>query len=160
MEHVITRRLEHLTGTAETPHLGYVVEVRDRRGPAHKAGAYSGDTVWIQLKGGLFVAKATIQIGWIGEYSNIKEVRRRTAGTPIHDVDDFWAHRPKFGYAVVAELQGEHWIDAFWAGPRTYGYEWVVLDEPKKRASWLDRKSAPSGGADLSRAFTDFKLAR
>lgn len=160
MEHVLVRRLEHLTGSASAPRLAFAVEVRERPGPAHKNGAFPGDDFWVQLHGGLFVAKAKVRIAWVGEYSNIREIRRRTAGSPVHDVDDFWARRPKFGYAAVAELQNERWIEPFWAGPRTYGYEWIILDDEKKRSSWLEKKSPPSGGQALEKALASFKAER
>jgi hypothetical protein len=112
--------------------------------------------VWIKLHGGLVVGKARIQIAWVGEYSTLDEIRRRTAGSLIYDLAGFWAGRPKVGYAVVAELRNEQWIDPHWAGPRTYGYEWVVLDE-KKRDSWLATKPAPKGGDDLLERFTAWR---
>ncbi|MEO7803030.1 MAG: hypothetical protein ABIS18_00855 [Actinomycetota bacterium] len=153
MDHVTIRRLEHLTGTTATPSLRFAVEIRDRPGPAHKNGAYSDDVVWVQLHGGLFVAKAKVKIAWIGEYSNVKEVRARTKGSAIHDVESFWARRPKYGYAAVIELHQEHWLDPFWAGPRTYGYEWILLDDTKKRAAWLDPKPPPRSADDLEARF-------
>lgn len=159
MEHVIIRKLEHLTGTSGAPQLGFAVEARDRPGPAHKNGAFSDDVIWVQLHGGLFVAKAKVRISWIGEYSNIKEIRARTKGSPLHDVEDFWARRAKYGYAAVAQLQAETWIDPFWAGPRTYGYEWVVLEDQKKRSAWLEKKDAPRGGEDLVAKFKAWKAA-
>lgn len=160
MEHVLVRRIEHLTGSPAAPRIGFAVEIRDRPGPAHKAGAFPDDVVWVQLHGGLFVAKAKVRIAWIGEYSNIKEVRARTAGSPLRDLDDFWARRPKFGYAAVAQLAEERWIEPFWAGPRTYGYEWIILDDPKKRSNWLDKKPPPSNGVVLQKAFAAYKAPR
>jgi hypothetical protein len=146
VEHVLIRKLEHLAGTKGAPRLGFAVEARDRKGPAHKHGAYSDDVVWVQLHGGLFVAKARVKICWIGEYSRIEEIRRRTSGTPLHDMDSFWAGRPRVGYAAVAELERETWVPPFWAGPRTYGYEWVVLESDEKRSSWLEKSQPPRGG--------------
>ncbi|HZA61214.1 MAG TPA: hypothetical protein VE754_05950 [Actinomycetota bacterium] len=67
MEHVVIGRLEHLTGTAEQPALRYAIETRDRLGPAHKHGAAPGDEVWVQLHGGLVVARATIVLTWLGD---------------------------------------------------------------------------------------------
>ena len=160
MEHVVIRKLEHLTGNATAPRLVFAVEIRDRKGPAHKEGAYPEDTVWIQLHGGLFVAKARVKIAWIGEYSNVQEIRGRTKGAPIYEVDDFWARRPRFGYAAVAQLHHEQWIEPFWAGPRTYGYEWVLLEDAKKHSSWLDPKEPPRGGEDLAAKFSSWKAAR
>ena len=151
-DHVQIRKLEHLTGTSKAPHLAYALETRSTRGPAHKTGAFPDEMVWIKLHGGLVVGKARIQIAWVGEYSALNEIRRRTAGSPMHDLDALWAGRPKVGYAVVAELRNEQWVDPHWAGPRTYGYEWVVLDD-KKRASWLEQKPAPKGGDELLKAF-------
>ncbi|HVL63754.1 MAG TPA: hypothetical protein VM573_01150 [Actinomycetota bacterium] len=153
MDHVVVRKLEHLTGNGSRPHLGFAVETRDRPGPAHKNGAFPDDAVWVQLHGGLFVARARVELCWTGEYARIGEVRRRTHGAPIYDVLDFWRGRPKFGYAAVASLKAETWIEPFWAGPRTYGYEWILLDDDKKRASWLDHKPPPRGGSDLPEAF-------
>lgn len=153
MQHVIIRRLEHLTGDADAPTLGYAVETRERPGPAHKNGAFPDDPVWIQLRGGLFVASADIQLCWIGEYSSIREVRNRTRGSGIHALDGFWAGRPRYGYAAVASLTREKWLEPFWAGPRTYGYEWVLLDDDKKRATWRQVKGPPRGGAELEKAF-------
>lgn len=160
MDHVVVRKLEHLTGNAHSPRLGHAVETRDRPGPAHKHGSYPGDGVWIQLYGGLFVAKARIVLGWVGEYSHVEEVRRRTQGAPIHDVIDFWKGRARFGYAAVAELSHERWIEPFWAGPRTYGYEWIVLEDAKKRSSWLDPKPPPRTNADLPARFQEWLSAR
>jgi hypothetical protein len=149
MEHVVIRRLEHLTGTADRPSLGHAVESRDRPGPAFKSGTSPGEDVWIQLHGGLFVARAKIQLGWVAEYSSVDSLRARTRGSAIHDIEDFWKGRPRYGYAVVAGLQQEKWIEPFWAGPRTYAYEWVVLEDEKKRSSWLDPKDPPRGGTRL-----------
>ena len=161
MDHVLVRRLEHLTGSASTPRLGYAVETRDRKGPAHKAGAFEPDVVHVQLHGGLFVARAVVKISWIGEYSRIDEIRRRTEGSPVHDVEDFWQGRPRVGYAAVAELVQERWLPVpFWAGPRTYGYEWVVLDDDAKKKSWLEEKEPPRGGEGLKSSFESWRAAR
>ena len=161
MDHVVIRKLEHLTGSQSTPRLGFAVETRDRKGPAHKTGAFEHDAVHVQLHGGLFVARASVKISWIGEYSRIDEIRRRTHGSPIHDLDDFWQGRPRVGYAAVAELVGERWLPApFWAGPRTYGYEWVVLDDDAKRKSWLESKEPPRGGEGLKSDFEAWLRAR
>jgi hypothetical protein len=155
-DHVQIRKLEHLTGSAKAPQLSYAIETRTTRGPAHKAGAFPDDIVWIKLHGGLVVGKAGIQIAWSGEYSALNEIRRRTSDSAIHDVADFWAGRPKVGYAVVAELRNEQWDEPHWAGPRTYGYEWVVLDD-KKRDAWLEAKPPPKGGDDLLRNFLTWR---
>ena len=155
-EHVQIRKLEHLTGNAKAPHLTYALETRTSRGPAHKTGAFPDDLVWIKLHGGLVVGKARIQIAWVGEYSSLNEIRQRTAGSAIHGLEGFWSGRPKVGYAVLAELRNEQWVDPHWAGPRTYGYEWVVLDD-KKRNAWLEVKPPPKGGDDLLKAFLDWK---
>lgn len=150
---MIVRRLEHLAGTRNAPALSFAVETRDRPGPAHKAGAFPDDVVWVQLQGGLFVAKARVQICWIGEYSNINEVRGRTRGSQLAALKAFWVGRPRYGYAAVATLKNEGWIDPFWGGPRTYGYEWILLDDDKKRKTWLDRKDAPRAGDGLRASF-------
>ena len=152
-DHVLIRNLEHLTGSERAPRLCYAVETRSSPGPAYKNGAFPDDLVWIKLHGGLVVGKARVRISWTGEYSTLAEIRARTRGAPIHDVPGFWAGRPKVGYAVVAELTGERWVEPQWAGPRTYGYEWVVLDGDKKRATWLEPKDVPRGGAELEAAF-------
>ena len=161
MDHVLIRRLEHLTGSASSPRLGFAVETRDRRGPANKEGAFDGDVVHVQLHGGLFVARAVVKICWVGEYFGIDEIRERTKGSPLYELDGFWAGRARVGYAAVAELMQERWLPApFWAGPRTYGYEWVVLSNDAKRKSWLDAKEAPRGGEDLAARFESWRAAR
>ena len=153
MDHVVVRSLGHLTGDAGKPAVGFAVETRDRPGPAYKEGSSPDDVVWVQLDGGLFVAKARIVIGWVGEYSSVDEVRDRTTG-PLHDLDAFWAGRPRYGYSAVARLQQESWLDEpFWAGPRSYGYEWILLENEKKRSSWLDPKPPPRGGEGLRDRF-------
>ena len=156
---MIIRKLEHLTGNARAPRLTYAIETRASAGPAHKTGAFPDDTVWIKLHGGLMVGKAKIRIAWVGEYSSLHEIRSRTEDSDINKVDGFWAGRPKVGYAVIAELKDERWIDPHWAGPRTYGYEWVVLDD-KKRDQWLEEKSAPRGGEALVDDFGRWKKER
>lgn len=154
MDHVLIRKLEHLTGSVRRPDLGYAIETRERPGPAHKNGAYPDDPVWVQVAGGLFVARARIELCWVGEYSGVAEVRRRTQNSTLYELKDFWRGRPRYGYAAVASLRAEAWIEPFWAGPRSYGYEWVLLDDDKKQASWLDRREPPRGGADLKDRFT------
>ena len=158
--HVIVRKLEDLTGSAARPDLGYAVESRDRPGPAHKHGAFPDDVVWVQLRGGLYIAKAHVKIGWVGEYSAVNEVRARTRGSALHDQASFWAGRPRSGYAAVAELTQERWLEPFWAGPRTYGYEWIVLESNKKKASWLEPREAPRSADDLAVAFRSWREAR
>lgn len=153
MDHVIVRKLEHLTGTSDRPALGYAVETRERPGPAFKTGTSPDEGVWVQLHGGLFVAKARVKLGWVAEYGGIDSVRARTRGSEIYDLDDFWKGRPRLGYAVVASLQHEKWVEPFWAGPRTYGYEWIVIEDEKKRTTWLEPKEPPRGGAGLLEQF-------
>ena len=157
MDHVVIRKLEHLTGTASAPSVSYAVETRDRPGPAHKGGAFPGDVVWVKLHGGLMVAKARVRLAWVGEYSSIEEVRRRTRGSPLFDLIDFWKGRPRYGYAAVAELEQERWIEAHWAGPRTYGYEWVLLYDDKKVRSWLEPKPPPRSADDLKARFGSWR---
>jgi hypothetical protein len=148
MEHVLIRRLEHLTKSDSAPTLGFGVEIRDRPGPLYKHGAFQDDVAWIQLHGGLFVGRAVVRICWVGEYSDVGSVRSRTKGAPIHEVEDFWLGRPRYGYAGVATLSRESWLDRpFWAGPRTYGYEWVLLENDAKRRSWLEPKEPARGAA-------------
>lgn len=150
-EHVQIRGLEHLSGGDDRPRVGIGIETRDRPGPAFKAGVYSEDILWIQLRGGLIVAKATVKIAWRGEYSGIDEIRRRVPGALVPD--SFWAGRSRFGYAIVATLEHERWVDPFWAGPRSYAYEWIVLESDAKRKSWLEEKPPPRGGGDLRAKF-------
>jgi hypothetical protein len=154
VDHVVIRSLATLTGDPAQPALGFAVETRDRPGPAYKEGSSPDDVVWVQLEGGLFVAKARIVLGWVGEYSSVDEVRARTAGSELHGLDGFWAGRPRYGYAAVARLQHEAWLEEpFWAGPRSYGYEWILLENDKKRSSWLDPKPPPRGGEGLRDRF-------
>lgn len=160
MEHVIVRRLEHLTGTVEQPALGYAVEVRDRPGPAFKGGTDPGEVVWVQVHGGLIVARAEIELGWVAEYAGIDEVRRQTRGSALHDIEDFWRGRARVGYAVVAKLRRERWIEPFWAGPRSYAYEWILLESEKKRSTWVDPRDPPRGGEALRAAFEAWKRER
>ena len=156
-DHILIRKLEHLTGNSDAPALRYAIETRSSAGPAYKNGAFPGDEVQIKLHGGLVVARAQVKIAWVGEFSSRGEIRARTRGAPIRDVEGFWAGRPKVGYAVVAELTNERWVEPRWQGPRTYGYEWVVLDNDKKRATWLEDKPSPRGGDDLMRDFAAWR---
>lgn len=153
MEHVVIRRLEHMTGNAAAPRLSYAVETRASAGPAHKHGAFPDDVVWVKLHGGLMVAKAKVKICWIGSYSSVQEIRDRTRGSQLYQQAAFWSGRPKAGYAAVAELIHERWIEPVWAGPRTYGYEWVVLETEAKRRSWLEGKPPPRNGEELLKTF-------
>ena len=159
-EHVLIRRLEHLTGSTERPRLAFAIETREAKGPAHKHGAFPEDVVWIKLHGGLVVGKARVAICWVGEYGIVHEIRARTRGAPIHNVESYWVGRPRVGYAAVAELTQERWVEPHWAGPRTYGYEWVVLDNDSKRATWLEEKPPPRGGADLLARFLEWRDAK
>ena len=152
-EHVSIRKLEHSTGSAAAPRWGYAVETRASAGPAFKNGAFQDDIVWLKLHGGLVVGKARIKISWVGEYSSIAEVRDRTRGTELHGVESFWAGRDRSGYAALGELVGERWIEPRWEGPRTYGYEWVLLDGDKKKTTWTEPKPEPRGGAELLEGF-------
>ena len=154
MEFVVIRKIEHLSGTKDGPSLGFAVETRDRPGPVFKEGTSPEDVVWIQLQGGLIVGRAAIRLGWVGEYSAVAQVRERTrAHAPLYGLDGFWHGRPRYGYAAVAALERERWVEPFWAGPRSYGYEWVVLEDEKKRRSWLDPKAPPRGGEGLLEQF-------
>lgn len=150
-EHVQIRALEHMHGSEDRPQLAVAVETRDRPGPAFKAGVYSDDVVWIQLRGGLLVGKARVRQSWRGEYSRLDEIKMRAQAARLPE--GFWAGRPRRGYAIVATLDQERWIDPVWAGPRTYGYEWIVLEDDHKRHSWLDEKPPPRGGEGLKNQF-------
>lgn len=158
-DHIVIRKLEHLARTERGPALGYAIETRATAGPAFKNGAFAGDIVWIKLHGGLMIGRAEIKIAWVGEYSSLREIQARTTGSAIQSNASFWAGRPKFGYAVVAELQNERWLEPKWQGPRTYGYEWVVMDSDKKTKSWFEDKPAPRGGDELLREFLAWRGA-
>jgi len=160
VDHVLIRHLEHLTGSAARPDLSFGVELRDRPGPLYKGGAFQDDRVWVQLHGGLVVAQAVVRICWVGEYADVESVRGRTRGSAVHDVEGFWTHRPRYGYAGVVTLHREVWIEPFWAGPRTYGYEWVLLGSDAKRLSWVDPKPPPRGGDQLIGRFRDWLRTR
>ncbi|MFN2594486.1 MAG: hypothetical protein ABR579_06330 [Actinomycetota bacterium] len=160
MDHVVIRKLEHLAAGAHGPNLSFAIETRERPGPAHKNGAFPGDEVWVQLHGGLFVAKAAVELCWVGEYSDIREVRVRTRGSSLFELVSFWSGRPRYGYAAVAKLTAERWVDPFWAGPRTYGYEWVLLENESKQSSWLKPKEPPRSSDDLRGRFNTWKAAR
>ncbi len=67
VDHVVIRKLDHLAGSAARPELSFAIETRDRPGPLFKRGAFPDDGVWVQLHGGLFVAKARVRICWVGE---------------------------------------------------------------------------------------------
>jgi len=151
MEHVLIRKLEHMAGTSSAPNLRFGVEIRDRPGPLHKHGAFPEEPVWIQLHGGLFVARAVVELCWVGEYSSVADVRARTTRSPLFGLEEFWRGRPRYGYAAVTELRRERWLDQpFWAGPRTYGYEWIRLEDDRKRRSWLEPKEAAPRGRGSS----------
>lgn len=157
-EHVVIRDLPLLRGGTDAPHLAVAFETRDRPGPAYKTGVYEDDEVWVQLHGGLFVAKADVKIAFRGEYSKIDEVKRRVAGEGLPE--KLWEGRPRAGYCIVAWLRNERWIEPFWAGPRTYQYEWIVLEDARKRASWLEPKDPPRTGAtDLKERFLRARAA-
>jgi hypothetical protein len=152
-EHVVVRSLQHIVGTPAKPALSIALETRDRPGPAYKAGVFSDDDVWIQVHGGLLVGRARVEIAWRGEFARLDEIKARARELP----EAMWSGRPRAGYAVVAKLTQERWIDPVWAGPRTYGYEWIVLENASKRASWLEPKEPSRGGEGLLR---DFLTAR
>lgn len=160
MDYVAIRRLEHLSGASSAPSIRFAIETRDRPGPIFKNGAFENELMWIQLLGGLFVAKARVQISWVGEYSNLKDIRARTRGSALHDNDEFWSGRPRYGYAAVVALRHESWIEPFWGGPRTYGYEIVRLEDDSKRKSWLDKREAPRQKEDLQAAFKSWLSSR
>jgi hypothetical protein len=151
-EHVLIRPLEWMAGDESRPLLRAGMETRDRAGPAFKHGVYSDDVVWIQLSGGLMVAKARVKESWRGEYSKIDELRRRLSDVPLGEI--IWQGRPRAGYAVIARLDQERWIEPAWQGPRSYGYEWVTLENDSKVKSWLEEKDPPRGGEDLAQRFT------
>lgn len=160
MEHVLIRKLEHMAGTTQGPQLGYAVEIRDRPGPVNKHGAFEDDVVWVQLHGGLMVAKARVKLCWSGEYSDVREIRGKTRGSALHGMSTFWSGRPRWGYAAVASLKQETWVPPFWAGPRTYGYEWVRLDDDKKQVTWLKPKGPPRGAEALREEFDSWLKSR
>lgn len=150
-EHVQIRALEHLVGDGDRPLLRVALETRDRPGPAYKHGVFSDDVVWIQLDGGSMIAKARVRESWRGEYARLDELRKRLADVPLPEA--LWEGRPRHGYAVIARLDQERWIQPVWSGPRSYGYEWVTLENDQKRASWLQEKPPPRGHDDLLARF-------
>lgn len=149
-EHVQIRALEHVRGDEEKPKFVVALETRDRPGPAFKAGVYSDDDVWFQLRGGLMIARGKVVQSWRGEFSRLDEIRARCEDA--HLPESFWQGRPRAGYAIVARVNAR-WIEPYWAGPRTYGYEWIVLEGDSKRKTWLEDKPPPRGGESLREEF-------
>ncbi len=137
------------------PLVSVAVEARDRPGPAFKQGVFPDDTVWIRM-GPLLVARATVKIAWKGEYAFLREVRDRTKGSELYDQEAFWQRKPKIGYAVVAQLREARFLpEATLAGPRSYGYDWIVLESESKQDTWLRKRPPEPKDADLVRRFRE-----
>lgn len=155
VDHVVIFAPEHLAARDGRPKITVAIEARDRPGPAYKHGVYDGDVVWIRM-GPLLVAKAAVAIAWHGEYAVLRELRDRTKGTELYGLDSFWTGKPKVGYAVVAQLEHARFLaEAKLAGPRTYGYEWIVLENDRKRDTWLTPRSPEDKDATVVRRFRE-----
>ncbi len=153
MDHVVIFDPEQVTATGGRPEVTCAVEARDRPGPAFKHGVFNDDVVWIRM-GPLLVAKAIVKIAWKGEYAFLDELRERTKGTPLYALDGFWTGKPKIGYAVVAQLLRAKFLpEPALAGPRTYGYEWIVLENERKVETWLTRRPPEPKDEDLVARF-------
>jgi len=155
VDHVVIMQPEHLQARDGRPRVTVAVEARDRPGPAFKQGVYPDDVVWIRM-GPLLVARATVKIAWKGEYAFIRELRDRTKGSELQHDDDFWQGKPKIGYAVVATLQNARFLpEPALAGPRTYGYDWVVVENDRKRETWLTKRPPEPKDAPLVERFNE-----
>lgn len=155
MDHVVIFEPHHFKSVKGRPDLTVAVEARDRPGPAFKEGVFPDDTVWFRM-GPLLVAKATVKIAWKGEYAFIRELRKRTEETELANDEAWWLRRPKIGYAVVAQLtQARYLSSAKLGGPRSYGYDWIVLDSESKRKTWLNLREPEPKDADLLRRFRE-----
>ena len=140
---------EHLSARDGRPNLTMAVEARDRPGPAYKHDVLSDDVVWIRM-GPLLIATARIKLARKIEYAFTKELRERTKGSELYDLDAFWSGKPKIGYAVVAELKEARFLpEPALAGPRTYGYDWIVLENERKHETWLTRRPPEGKDRDL-----------
>lgn len=150
---------EHVRAHDGRPLVPYAVEARDRPGPAFKHGVFPDDVVWIRM-GPLLIAKAVVKIAWKGEYAFVRELRDRTRGSHMHGDDSFWQHRPKIGYAVVATLEPARFLpEPVLAGPRSYGYDWIVLESESKQETWLTHRPPEPKDADLVRRFREMSSA-
>lgn len=146
---------EQVSATNGRPNVTMAVEARDRPGPAYKQGVFPEDVVWIRM-GALLVAKASVRIAWKGEYALLRELRERTKGTGLYGADSFWAGKPKIGYAIVAHLKDQRFLpEARLAGPRTYGYDWIVLENERKRDTWLETRPPEDKDRELVRRFRE-----
>ena len=106
------------------------------------------------------VAAGELQAAGLGAAVIIMGIMQREGGMHRRPRQHDRHHRQRqLGGAAIrrAELQHESWIEPFWAGPRTYAYEWVLLENDKKHKSWLDRKDSPRTGADLAAKFEAWK---
>lgn len=155
MDHVVILAPELVSSLGGRPNVPVALEARDRPGPAYKEGVYADDVVWIRM-GPLLVAKASVKIAWKGEYAMLRELRERTKGSVLHASDSFWAGKPKVGYAVVAQLKNQRFLpEAKLAGPRTYGYDWIVLENERKRETWLETRPPEEKDRDLVKRFKE-----
>lgn len=144
---------EHVSARDGRPAMTVAVEARDRPGPAYKHGVFPDDVVWIRM-GPLLVAKATVRIAWKGEYAFLRELQQRTRGTELEGLASFWQRKPKIGYAVVATLTDARFVrEPALAGPRSYGYDWIVLENERKRETWLDLRPPEPKDAELVSRF-------
>ena len=155
MDHVVIFAPEHLEARNGRPNVTVAVEARDRPGPAYKHGVYNDDVVWIRM-GPLLVAKGAVKLATKLEYAFLEELRDRTRDTDLHGLEGFWAGKPKIGYAVVAELKDVRFLnEPCLAGPRTYGYDWIVLENERKAQTWLTKRPPEDKDADLVRRFRE-----
>jgi hypothetical protein len=159
VDHVVIFDPALVTARDGRPNVPVALEARDRPGPAYKQGVFSDDMVWIRM-GPLLVAKARVKIAWKGEYAFLREIRDRTKGSPLHDAESFWAGKPKIGYAIVAQLKDIFFLkEPALAGPRSYGYEWIVIENEKKQDTWLTRRPPEDKDAALVRRFNELSRA-
>lgn len=137
MEHIV---IQSQSGTIDDPkRLPVVCRCGDKR-IAPYAKVSVGDTVYTLLSGVGIVSRATVSKADSFEYRDVNQVRELCKGTKLYDGMNYWNSNKGKQYATVIRLTGHEVYDP----PkqplkRSFGWSWIVLDSPDKRAAWLGK---------------------
>ena len=136
MEHIAIQNKEYTFDSLPT--LSILCRCKLRKDPPYDK-VTPGDIVYI-LQDGLIKVKTTVLRVLSKEYDDISEIRNLCEGTSpsLYNGVNYWNAMRNRHYGTVVWLANNNPL----AKPirpktRSYGHDWIVLDNQQKRQKWL-----------------------
>lgn len=135
MEHVVIQDPKQTYG--DIGNLDVLCRCRATKHPPYDK-VNSGDTIFIQHKGGSIVVKYTVSSAISTPYKDVDEIRELCKASPLFGATEYWRAQQGRQYGTVVWLTGHERVSPPIERRVAKGNanDWIILDTKEKRQQW------------------------